>query len=149
MLDKIERLLDKTNFPALLTSVILFFNCLIMSIILYLPIKSLFLTEISMGRYAILAMGSLIIGGFMLWHIDEEWGLENRLVMAALLAIVSLVCAAGTYFYATNTFFPQVDFFKFISVAAILIGNGGFMYLNAVSSARNAIARNNLGNISE
>ncbi|MGF9796381.1 hypothetical protein [Brevibacillus agri] len=144
MLDNIERVLDKTNFSALLTGVIFFFNCLIMSIIVYLPVKSLFLMEITIGRYALLAMGALLAGGFVLWHIDREWGVENRFILAVMLAIVSLVCGAGTYFYATNTFLPQVDFFKFISVVSVLVATGGLMYLNATSSARNAMARHKL-----
>ncbi|MDN4094363.1 hypothetical protein QYF48_16260 [Brevibacillus agri] len=149
MLDKIERILDKTNFPILLTSVIFFFNCLIMSIIVYLPVTRLFLAEISLGRYAILSLGALLIGGFILWHIDREFGVENRFIMAALLAVVSLVSATGTYFYATNTFLPQVDFFKFISVVSVLVATGGLMYLNAVSSARSAMTRHKIEEISE
>ncbi|GEC90703.1 hypothetical protein [Brevibacillus brevis] len=148
MLDKIERILDKTNFPALLTGVIFFFNCLIMSIIVYLPVTRLFLAEISLGRYAILSLGALLVGGFVLWHIDREFGVENRFILAALLAVVSLVCATGTYFYATNTFLPNTDFFKFISVVSVLVSTGGLLYLNAISSARNAMARHKLENLS-
>ncbi|MCM3473625.1 hypothetical protein [Brevibacillus borstelensis] len=149
MLDNIERVLGKTNFSVLLTGVIFFFNCLIMSIIVYLPVKSLFLMEITIGRYALLAMGALLAGGFVLWHIDREWGVENRFILAVMLAIVSLVCGAGTYFYATNTFLPDTDFFKFISVVSLLVGIGGLMYLNANSSARSALARHNIKEILE